>query len=49
MLNYISAQILQFLQPIATEIVDSNEYRQLTVFLEQRGSIDYICGCLEAL
>jgi hypothetical protein len=48
-LNYVSGQFLRFLQPIATVIADANEYELLTQFLEQRGSIDYICRRLEAL
>jgi hypothetical protein len=48
-LNYLSAQFLRFLQPIATVIADANGYEQLIKFLEQRGSIDYVCRRLEAL
>jgi len=48
-LNYVSAQFLHFLQPIATVLADTNEYQNLTLFLEQRGSIEYICRRLEAL
>ena len=48
-LNFVSAQFLHFLQPIATVIADANEYQNLTAFLEQRGSIDYICRRIEAL
>jgi hypothetical protein len=47
-LNYVSAQFLHFLQPIATAIADAGEYENLTLFLEKRGSIDYICGRIEA-
>ena len=48
-LNYVSAQFLHFLQPFATVLADKNEYENLTLFLEQRGSIDYVCGRIEAL
>ena len=48
-LNYVSAQFLHFLKPIATVIVDTSEYEHLTLFLEQRGSIDYVCRRLDAL
>jgi hypothetical protein len=48
-LNYISAQFLHFIEPIATVIADTNEYQNLALFLEQRGSIDYVCHRLEAL
>jgi hypothetical protein len=48
-LNYVSAQFLRFIQPIATAIADSKQYEELTRFLEQRGSIEYLCRRLEAL
>jgi hypothetical protein len=48
-LNYVSAQFLHFLQPFVTLIADKSEYQNLTLFLEQRGSIDYVCRRLEAL
>ncbi len=48
-LNYVSAQLLHFLQPIVAIIADTANYQKLTSFLEQRGSIDYVCQRLEAL
>ena len=48
-LNYVSAQFLHFLQPFVTVIVNKSEYDNFTRFLEQRGSIDYVCGRIEAL
>ena len=48
-LNYVSAQFLRFLEPFATVIVDKGEFENLTRFMEQRGSIGYICRRLEAL
>ena len=48
-LNYISAQFLRFLEPFVTVIADRNEYENLTLFLEQRGSVEYVCRRLEAL
>jgi hypothetical protein len=48
-LNYVSAQFLHFLQPFVTVLADKSEYENLTRFLEQRGSIDYVCLRLEAL
>ena len=48
-LNHLSAQLLHFFEPIATAIVDTAEYRQIALFLEQRGSIDYVLLRLEAL
>ena len=48
-LNYVSAQFLHFIQPFLSVITDAEGYQQLTQFLEQRGSIDYVCRCLEAM
>ena len=48
-LNYVSAQFLHFLQPFVTVLANKEEYQNLTLFLEQRGSIDYLCGRIEAL
>ena len=48
-LNYVSAQFLHFIQPFASMISDAKSYQQLTEFLEQRGSIDYICKRIEAM
>jgi hypothetical protein len=48
-LNYVSAQFLHFIQPIAGMIADADAYREITDFLEQRGSIEYICRRLEAM
>lgn len=50
-LDYVSAQFLRFLQPFVTVIADKKEYEyeNLTLFLEQRGSVDYVCRRLEAL
>lgn len=48
-LNYVSAQFLRLVQPFATVIVDKGEFENLTRFMEQRGSIGYICHRLEAL
>ena len=41
-LNYLGAQAMYFLQPIATVILDGDGYRCFTEFLEQRGSVDYM-------
>ena len=48
-LNYVSAQFLRFIQPFVTVIVDKDEFENLTLFMEQRGSIGYVCRRLEAL
>ena len=46
-LNYATAQLLHFLQPLVAIVADAGGYVQFTKFLEQRGSIDYICQRIE--
>jgi len=48
-LNYVSAQLLHFFQPMLTILANAAEYQAFTEFLEQRGSIDYIVTRLESL
>jgi len=48
-LNYVSAQFLHFWQPIVSAVINAAEYEQFSLFLEQRGSIDYISGRLTAM
>ncbi len=47
-LNYVSAQFLHFWQPIVSAVTNAEEYEQFTLFLEQRGSIDYLAERLAA-
>lgn len=47
--HYLSAQVLHFFQPFASVVMDAEEYKEFTSFLEQRGSIDYFVNRLEAL
>lgn len=46
-LNYLSAQTLHFLQPVATMIFNRRDYQILAKFLERRESIDILCERLE--
>jgi hypothetical protein len=48
-LNYLSAQLLHFFQPIIGTLVNAAEYEAFARFLEQRGAVDYIVGRLEAV
>jgi hypothetical protein len=48
-LNYVSAQVLHFFQPLVAVITDTSGYLELTHFLEKRGAIDYVCQRLEAM
>ena len=47
-LSYVSAQLLHFFQPILAIVADTAAYDQFTLFLEQRGAIDYICQHIES-
>lgn len=42
-LNYLAAQSMHFFAPLVTSLVGPKEYDQFVAFLEQRGSIDYLC------
>jgi len=46
-LNYVGAQVLHFFHPIVSAVIDVRGYQQFASFLEQRGSIEYICLRLE--
>lgn len=48
-LNYVTAQTLQFFQPLVTVLADPAAYGELTSFLEQRGSLEYIGSRLDAI
>lgn len=46
-MNYVSAQLLHFFQPMLSFLTNAAEYQAFTEFLEQRGSIAYISRRLE--
>ena len=48
-LNYLGAQSLHFLEPVATTIFSRDEYREFTLFLERRDAMDLITDRLDAL
>lgn len=48
-LNYLGAQAMHFLQPIATVVLDGESYHCFAEFLEQRGSVDHLCDRLQGL
>ena len=48
-LNYVSAQLMHFFQPFLTVLADGAAYDQISLFLEQRGSLEYISGRLEVV
>src|SRR4051812_4835655 len=48
-LNYIGSQALHFFSPIIATLTDADAHRHLAVFLERRGSMDYIGTTLDEL
>lgn len=46
-LNYLGSQAMMFFQPIISVIVDTTSYEHLAVFLERRGSVEYLCRRIE--
>lgn len=46
-LNFVAAQAIHFLEPVARALFDTRDVQELTRFLEQRGSIDYLMERLE--
>lgn len=47
-LNFVGSQVMHFFNPFVGVFVDTGGYDAFASFLEQRGSIDYICRRLEA-
>jgi hypothetical protein len=48
-LNYIGSQTLHFFQPMIGVLTDAKGPEQFALFLEKRGSIEYICRRIEDL
>lgn len=48
-LNYLGAQALHFFAPFVAVLTDAEGHRHFAAFLEQRGSVDYLCGRIEEL
>jgi hypothetical protein len=48
-LNYVSSQLMQFLQPIVAVVVETRQYVLFAEFLERRGSIEYLTRRLDAM
>jgi len=48
-LNYVSAQVLQFFTPILSAVAEPQACQDLALFLEHRGSVDYVCRRIEEL
>ena len=48
-LNFIASQAMHFFMPILSSVTDTQGVQHFAGFLEQRGSVEYICRRLEAL
>ncbi len=48
-LNNIGASAIRFFEPIASGVVDQRALRDLSTFLELRGSIDWVLSRLDVL
>jgi len=46
-LNYIGSQIMHYFQPIISAVLTGDGYQHFTEFIEQRGSVDYMCSRIE--
>ncbi len=46
-LNYVAAQAMHFLQPIAAIVLDTGGLEVFAGFLEHRGSVEYLCRRIE--
>jgi len=42
-LNYIGSQVMHFFKPIVSSVLTGDGYSEFSSFLEERGSVDYIC------
>ncbi len=48
-LNYIGSQMMHFFQPMISVFTDTEGPKQFALYLERRGSIEYICRRIEDL
>ena len=46
-LNYVTAQAMHFIQPIAAIVLDTKGMELFAQFLEHRGSVDVLCRRIE--
>ena len=46
-LNFVAAQAMHIVQPAAELVLDTESLKQFALFLEQRGSIEYLCERLQ--
>ena len=48
-IHFLSGQMLRFFEPVLGAVLDPEEIRDFASFLEQRGSLEYICQRLQDL
>jgi hypothetical protein len=48
-LNFVSAQAIHYFTPIVGMVVDRDALHLFARFLERRGSVEWLCGRLEAI
>ncbi len=48
-LNYLGSQALHFFAPVLSVLSKTGGHRHFAAFLEQRGSIEYLCRRIEEL
>jgi len=46
-LNFLGSQAMHFFQPMVSAVVDATGYQQFAMFLERRGSVEYLCRRIE--
>ncbi len=46
-LNFVAAQVMHFFGPIVSVVLDGPSIAEFASFLEQRGSVEYLCRRLE--
>tara|TARA_B100001059_G_scaffold151889_1_gene151724 strand:+ start:3403 stop:3801 length:399 start_codon:yes stop_codon:yes gene_type:complete len=46
-LNFVASQALHFFRPIISVVLDGPTIEEFATFLEQRGSVEYLCQRLE--
>ena len=46
-LNFVASQAIHFFRPIISVVLDGPSIKEFATFLEQRGSVEYLCRRLE--
>jgi hypothetical protein len=46
-LNFVASQAIHFFRPILSVVLDTRDIKEFATFLEQRGSVEYLCRRLE--